>query len=409
MKFQKTFSSTTALLIAVMSFIYVGCSKTDLTDQNDVEGLQVFDISPIEGQYIVELYDTEESKSYKVAPVYGQIIAQTEAYILRTFENIGLSKEQLQYVYGGTIVGFCAQLDSEQLAYLEKSSLVKNVEQDQMIILKKPKNPGGGNGGGGGSTDPAQTTPWGITRVGGSGDGTGKRAWIIDSGVDMDHKDLNVDAANSISFLTGSPSNRTPEDGHGHGTHVAGTVAAKDNSIGVVGVAANASVVAVRVLDKRGSGSTSGVIKGVDYVGTNGSSGEVANMSLGGGVSSTLDNAVKSAASGGVKFVLAAGNDSDNANNHSPARANGTNIYTISASDANDRFASFSNYGNPPIEVAAPGVSINSTWKGGSYRSISGTSMAAPHVTGILLLGSLKTDGVVSNDRDSQADSIAHR
>ncbi len=131
-------------------------------------------------------------------------------------------------------------------------------------------------------------------------------------------------------------------------------------------------------------------------------------MSLGGGVSSTLDNAVIAASNTGVKFALAAGNESDDAANHSPARANGPNIFTISAMDINDNFASFSNFG-AGVDFAAPGVSILSTWKGGGYNTISGTSMATPHVCGLLLLGNVGTDGFVKNDPDGNPDPIAHR
>lgn len=132
-------------------------------------------------------------------------------------------------------------------------------------------------------------------------------------------------------------------------------------------------------------------------------------MSLGGGISTAIDQAViNAAASSGVIFVLAAGNESDNANNHSPARANGQNVYTISASDSNDNFASFSNYGSA-VDYCAPGVSVKSTWKGGSYNTISGTSMAAPHASGVFLLGNANTDGYVNNDPDGNPDPIIHR
>jgi len=111
----------------------------------------------------------------------------------------------------------------------------------------------------------------------------------------------------------------------------------------------------------------------------------------------------------GIKFVLAAGNSAIDANNSSPARVNGVNIYTISASDSQDRLASFSNFGNPPVDYAAPGVSINSTWKGGGYNTISGTSMAAPHAAGILLLGAPRTGGFVTGDKDNTPDPIMVR
>jgi len=163
----------------------------------------------------------------------------------------------------------------------------------------------------------------------------------------------------------------------------------------------------VKVLSARGSGSYSGVVSGVDFVAANAGNGDVANMSLGGPVSQTLDDAVFGAAQAGVKFALAAGNESDDANNHSPARAEGQNIFTVSAMDRNDNFASFSNYGNPPIEYCAPGVSIKSTWKDGGYNTISGTSMASPHVCGLLLLGSIRSGGTVKGDPDGKPDTIA--
>jgi subtilisin family serine protease len=265
-----------------------------------------------------------------------------------------------------------------------------------------------GGGGGGSST---QTTPWGIARVGGGANYTGTgRAWVIDSGVDLDHADLNVNTALSRTFITSGKDSQSADDGNGHGTHVAGTIAAINNSIGVVGVAAGAQVVGVKVLDSRGSGAYSGVIAGVDYVAANGSTGDVANMSLGGPASQALDDAIVAAAqSSGVKFTLAAGNESQNANNVSPARINGNNIYTISASDVNDRFASFSNFANPPVDFCEPGVSINSTYKGGGYASLSGTSMAAPHAAGLLLWGNIANGGSVSNDPDGNADTIGVR
>jgi subtilisin family serine protease len=176
----------------------------------------------------------------------------------------------------------------------------------------------------------------------------------------------------------------------------------------VVGVAAGATVVSVRVLNRQGSGTTSGVIAGVNYVAEAAAQGDVANMSLGGGISEALDNAVI-AASAKVKFAIAAGNESMDANLSSPARANGNNIYTVSAMRQGDIWASFSNYGNPPVDYCAPGVYIFSTYKNGGYATLSGTSMAAPHVAGLLLLGRISTDGYVSGDPDGNADPIAHR
>jgi subtilisin family serine protease len=129
-------------------------------------------------------------------------------------------------------------------------------------------------------------------------------------------------------------------------------------------------------------------------------------MSLGGGASQALDEAVIAASSGGVKFVIAAGNSGGDASNYSPARANGGNIYTISAMNSSDVWASFSNWGNPPVDYCAPGVSIKSTYKDGGYATLNGTSMAAPHAAGVLLLGNPSSGGIVSGDPDGKADVI---
>lgn len=307
------------------------------------------------------------------------------------------------HVYTTALRGFSAKMSAQAAEKVAANNPnIAYYEKDQVAYaLGKPS--ASGKPGGGGS-QPAQTTPWGITRVGGPRDGSGKTAWIIDTGVQQDHPDLNVDTARSANFIT--KGKYTVEDGNGHGTHVAGTIAALDNNIGVVGVAPGATVVGVRVLDNRGSGTNSGVIAGIDYAAANFSAGDVANMSLGGGVSTALDQAVINAADAGLVFALAAGNESDDANNHSPARANHANIWTVSASDSSDAMAYFSNYGNPPIECAAPGVSIESTWIGSGYNTISGTSMATPHVAGLLLFGAPNFSGTVSGDPDGNPDSI---
>ncbi len=317
-------------------------------------------------------------------------------YLNRFLKGKGVAGDQVDQTYTNVYMGFAARLSAAQLAKLQQDPMVKSIEADQEISLGKP-------GGGGTTPPPAQTTPWGITRVGGPVSGVGKTAWIIDSGIDMTHPDLTVDAGRS-RYFTGT----SPQDENGHGTHVAGTIAAINNSIGVVGVAAGAKVVAVRVLDRRGSGSLSGVIAGCDYVAGVASIQDVANMSLGGGVSTSLDDAVKRM-SGKVQVALAAGNESDNAMNHSPARVDATNVYTVSAMDSKNVWASFSNFGNPPIDFCAPGVGIYSCYKGGGYATMSGTSMAAPHVAGILLLGGIRSDGTVIGDPDGNADPIAHR
>lgn len=374
----------------------------------EIENVTFKNAEPIDGQFTIVFNDDYSGRMPALAKVkskdeYKAQMNTLKGNILNEFKNINLDQEAIQSTYGHALKGFTAKLSEAQLEALKSDPRVKSIEQDQTLSITPYKGKPGG--GGGGNTDP-QEVPYGTINVNGGTTTSSHTAWVIDSGIDLDHPDLNVDVDRSVSFLTGSPSNLSPDDQNGHGTHVAGTIAAIDNTIGTVGVAPGTTVVAVRVLDRRGSGSNSGVIAGVDYVAANGSNGDVANMSLGGGVSTALDNAVISAAGTGVKFVLAAGNSSTNANNSSPARANGNNIYTISAMDINDNWASFSNYGNPPIDYCAPGVAVKSAWKNGGYNTISGTSMAAPHAAGVLLLGNANSNTTVNGDPDGNADDI---
>ena len=396
------------ILFLAAGVTIAACSKVESpfpnTNPSDQDLLVNFENGdPIEGQYIVVFKDEAmESTRHLGWKEANDVVAKKTRSLLKSLE---LNDRPLLFAFGHALQGSVLQLTEKEAEKLASHPQILLVEKDKVIALK---GPGGNKPGGGGTTPPPQSTPWGITRVGGAGNGanSGKKAWIIDSGIDLDHPDLNVDVTNSATFVG---ANSTPDDQHGHGTHVAGTVGAINNSIGVVGVAAGVPVVAVRVLDRRGSGTTSGVIAGVNYVAANASSGDVANMSLGGGASVSLDNAVIAAASTGVKFVVAAGNDAANANSYSPARVNGTNIYTVSAMGTGDIWASFSNYSNPPVDYCAPGVSIASTYKGGGYATMSGTSMAAPHVSGILILGPIVPSGNVIGDPDNTSDIIASR
>jgi len=307
--------------------------------------------------------------------------------------------------FGKSVQGISATLSEADVVTLSKDSRVKYIEQDRKVAIIFRGKPGSGGGG-----TATQTTPWGITRVNGGVAYSGNNvAYVVDTGIDLDHEDLNVDASRGFNAFTSGKDGQSLDDGNGHGSHVAGTIGAKNNDRGVIGVAAGATVIPVKVLGSRGSGDYSGVIAGVDFVAANGNAGDVANLSLGGPVSVALEDAIAAAAQNGVKFILAAGNEGQDANNVSPARVNGNNIYTISASDVNDRYASFSNYGNPPVDYAEPGVSIYSTYKDGGYATLSGTSMAAPHAAGLLLLGNLSNGGTVSNDPDGNADTIGVR
>ena len=354
----------------------------------------------IPGQYVVLLkgdfgYVKSGTMSYDDSQLAMTVVTKD------ILAKAGIYDQEPLHVYSAGIPGFAVKMSESEALALEKHSNVRGVWQDMMFILARPAP----------SPVPLPTPevmPAGITRVGGGETYNGtKRAWIIDTGIDLDHGDLNVDVAKGKTFVLRTT---TPNDDNGHGTHCAGIVAAKDNDGGVVGVAAGAWVVPVKVLDKRGSGAISVIIAGVDWVTANGVAGDAANMSLGGGIMEALDLEVIEMGAKGIFVALAAGNESDDANNHSPARANGLNIYTISACDKYDVFASFSNYGNPPIDYCAPGVSILSTYNNGGLATMSGTSMAAPHACGVLLVtnGNPKTSGYVLNDPDGNPDPIIH-
>lgn len=249
-----------------------------------------------------------------------------------------------------------------------------------------------------------QCRPWGITRVNGGTEVSGKRAWIIDSGIDMDHPDLRINQSLSRNFVSGESS---PEDLNGHGTHVAGTVGAINNNIGVIGVAPGVEVVAIRVMNAGGSGNLSDIFAGIDYVGANASSNDVANLSIGleyYPIQEVADIIKELALT--CKVVIAAGNESLNTNYSLLSRIRENNVYVVSSiTRTDDIFSSFSNYGNS-VTHAAPGSEILSTYLNGGYGVLSGTSMAAPHVTGMLLVGGMYISGKAQNDPDGRPDPI---
>jgi subtilisin family serine protease len=392
------------LIFTGLAFIFAlavfhSCNEP-LTEETTSNDLSLKSASSAKS-YIVVLNDAELNSELALQTGYEakQKTAKTAAD--KILKRAGILDGTLEHVYGSAVKGFSVKIAPGQLKKLQDDPSVKYIEEDQVVTLVIPDVKISAKPGGGGST--VQTTPWGITRVKGGETFTGTNvAWIIDTGIDLTHPDLVVDKTRGKNFVT---SGASPNDDNGHGTHCAGIIAAKNNTIGVVGVAAGATVVPIKVLNRQGSGTYSAIIAGVDYVKANGIAGDVANMSLGGGFSQALNDAVI-AASAVVKFSLAAGNESTSAATKSPASANGTNIFTISAMASGDKWASYSNYGTPPVDFCEPGSSIYSCYKGGGYATMSGTSMAAPHAAGLLLLGNINNGGAVIGDPSAPADVI---
>ncbi|HYG01840.1 MAG TPA: S8 family serine peptidase [Chryseosolibacter sp.] len=336
----------------------------------------------IPGEYIVTVDESETPGHARSAAVSVLSRHKIEDRVLEKIE--GMRRH------------YRMKLTDEQATTLKNDIAVKNVEPDRIISIC-----------GCFSVQEPRSVTWNIDKVG-YGDGAGKTAWIIDTGIDSSHPDLLVDKGRSKSFMdTG-----TFDDDNGHGTHIGGVIGALNNDIGTLGVASGATLVALKVLDKNGDGKLSGLLNALSHVRQYGKAGDVVNISIGfDEFSSTLENEITSIASRGIYFSLAAGNESSEANAYSPARIAGNNIYTVSAIDSLDRFASFSNYGNDVVDFAAPGVKILSSYKEGKYAILSGTSMAAPHVAGLLLInnGKINSNGYAVSDPDGSGDPIAHK
>lgn len=385
-------------ILFVLSILALSCIRQDespISTENSIN----------QGVHFIVLLKENEANNGTLSNTVG------EDQVISFLAKHSIKKEQVTYIYSSVVLGFAAYLTNEQVLRLQTDPNVLFVEKDKQIFVEPVEDH---------STEKAekplagtQTIPWGISAVGGYvvASNSSRLAWIVDTGIDLYHPDLNVDVNLSKTFVRTGIDSTTPNDFHGHGTHVAGIIAAKDNDFGVVGVAAGNKVVAVKVLSSNGSGWDSDVIAGLDYIGKRGKQGDVVNMSLGGEVSPSLDQAVVALGAKGIFVVVAAGNSRVNANTFSPARANGKNVFTVSAHDVNNNFASFSNFGNPPVDYCAPGVSIYSTYKNGSYATMSGTSMAAPHVAGILLANNktIFSRGNVRNDPDYVPDRLASR
>ncbi|KAF2130371.1 oryzin precursor [Dothidotthia symphoricarpi CBS 119687] len=320
--------------------------------------------SPIPGKYIVKL-ENKNLQSLIDAALKHLVKKPDHVY---TFGNFG---------------GFAGEMADDIVELIRNLPGVEYVEQDAVVTANLGES----------STLEKKayvtqtSAPWGIARIShatrgstsyvyDSTAGAGTCAYIIDTGIQVSHPEFEGRA----TFLANYAGDGSTADGNGHGTHVAGTVGSR-----TYGVAKKTSLYAVKVLNAAGSGTNSGVIAGINFAATDSRTrscpnGITANMSLGGSRSTAVNSAAANLVAAGVFLAVAAGNEAQDASNSSPASE--PTAYTVGATDSSDRLASFSNFG-PVVDILAPGVSILSTWIGSSTNTISGTSMASPHIAGL--------------------------
>ncbi|MGW5634582.1 S8 family peptidase [Streptomyces sp. NPDC003832] len=325
----------------------------------------------------------------QAAPAEGRVLAVgsptavQDSYIVTLKKGSGLKAASsagkgLIKEYGGSVRktydkvlnGYTATLSATEARRLAADPSVASVEQNQRVRL----------------ADTTQTSaPWGLDRIDQTSlplsgtytypdtAGGGVTVYVVDTGVRITHSQISGRASYGYDAVDGDTS---AGDGNGHGTHVATTIAGS-----TYGVAKKAKIVAVRVLDNNGSGTTAGVIDGIEWVTENATGPAVANLSLGGSASTSLDTAVANSIASGVTYAVAAGNSSANASSYSPARV--STAITVGATTSTDARASYSNYGSV-LDIFAPGSSITAGWHTSdtATNTISGTSMATPHVAG---------------------------
>ncbi|WBW73786.1 vacuolar serine protease Isp6 [Schizosaccharomyces osmophilus] len=343
------------------------------------------DTAGLESHYIIILdssisqQDLYEHTSW-VGEVHQENIMQANTFYGPEDSNYMFGLKHIYDFGESAFKGYAGQFSADVVEQIRLHPHVIAVERDQVVTIKDKSTQSG--------------APWGLSRVShrahltsetngkyvyDSSAGDGATAYVVDTGVNIHH----VEFEGRAKWGKTIPTNDADEDGNGHGTHVAGTIASR-----AYGVAKKAQIVAVKVLRSNGSGSMSDVISGVewtvkDHQSKNSKKTAVANMSLGGGSSFVLDFAVDSAVKKGILYAVAAGNEFDDACYSSPAASK--LAITVAASNVNDQLAYFSNYGKC-VDIIAPGVNILSTWIGSNNRNtntISGTSMATPHVAGL--------------------------
>lgn len=361
------------LTLPVLSLLILSSCTNELAE---ISATNDISITKIDAQQTIAPQGLTVTPNAQTIPNRYIIVFKESAKIDVDAEANKFAKEHggnVEHTYKNALKGTTiSNINEKQAEAIRKNPNVLFVEQDAEVFANTTQSP---------------TPSWGLDRVDQGDlplsttysytkDGSGVLAYVIDTGIKLDHKDFGGRAIKGIDVING-----TFIDGNGHGTHVSGTIGGT-----TYGIAKKITLVAVRVLNNRGSGTTSGVIAGVDWVTKNHvSQPAVANMSLGGGISSSLDLAVQNAIKDGIVFCVAAGNSSADASTSSPARV--PEAITVGATDVNDVFAYYSNFGSL-VDILAPGSGITSDWNSSTTatNTISGTSMATPHVTGVAAL-----------------------
>ena len=406
MRFWKNSSPISGILMALL-LSYCVLTSISQTPLFQVQG-QPFDITELQDKKN-EIRIDAQNMAKKLREATGEKIPNDYIVVIKddflSSVHFLASKAEsegatVEHIFDHVLPGFTVKVPNDQV--LQTIMQNPNVDYVQPDVKVKAF---------------AQSSPTGIDRIDGdlsstkSGDGSGSvnaDIAILDTGIDLNHPDLNV--YKQVTFVPGT-SNANDDDGHG--TAVAGVAAAKDNSQGVVGVAPGARLWAIKVLDSNGMGSSSDIIKGIDYVTEHADEIDAVNLSFGAvGKNDALQNAIIRSVTAGVTYAAAAGNEGMDASNVFPAsypeviavsamvdtdgKCGGiSSIATTAGKD--DTFASFSNYG-PIVDLAAPGVLVKTTTSGDSYMSFSGTSAATAHVTGAIALYKSENPGDSPSD-----------